>query len=109
VRAILCLWLFCLTAPIALDLASCSQPAAVTGVQAADVAAYGAEQESCVTGSATLAAANACIVSVKARWCGFGGQLQQLGACGQDAGPESGMPLPASAVKALGLSDGGAG
>jgi hypothetical protein len=57
--------------------------------QQADVAAYAAEESACVSSAvsadAGLAGANACIASVKSRWCGDGGQL--AGYCvGQDGG-----------------------
>ena len=81
----------------------------LTGVQASDVAAYTAEQQNCLTGSANIAAAQQCVAYVRARWCGYGGSLQQLGACGVDAGPEAGMPLPASVVRILGLTPADAG
>jgi hypothetical protein len=78
---------------------ACSQPATLTGVQATDVAAYLAEMQECVSGSATVAAANQCVAYTWARWCGYGGSLQQLGACGADAGPDAGLPLPAFITK----------
>jgi len=86
---------------------SCGSPTTLTGVQATDVAAYTAEQQDCVSASTTLPQAKACVAAVRARWCGYGGSLQQLGGCGLDAGPESGMPIPSVLSKALGLTDGG--
>lgn len=93
---------------IAILILACSgaPPTVQNAALAADVAAYTAESQDCVAGSANLAAYRNCIASVRARWCGPGGTLQQAGGCG-DAGPDSGgFPLPAS-VAALFAKDAG--
>lgn len=54
----------------------------VTAAKQADVTAYAAEEQSCVALASSRAEADVCISGVQARWCGPGGQLQLLGACG---------------------------
>jgi hypothetical protein len=66
----------------ALIMCTPSSPALSNAAVAADVAAYTAEQEDCLSGSTTLPVARACVTQVRARWCGPGGQLAQVGGCG---------------------------
>jgi len=73
------------------------QTAPVDAAQQADVAAYAAEEQACVATNATRAYADECIAAVKQRWCGPGGQLALIDACG-DSGL-AGVPLAAPAAK----------
>jgi hypothetical protein len=87
-------------------LLGCSNPAPViqNAALAADVAAYTAESQDCVAGSANMAAYRNCVAQVRARWCGPGGTLQVANGCG-DAGVDASMPVPPAVMKLFGFAD----
>ena len=65
-------------------------PAAVDPTTEANIAAYAAEEQQCVSLAGSRAAADVCIAGVKDRWCAPGQPLADAGACTftfVDAGP----------------------
>ena len=63
-----------------------------TAADQANVAAYGAQEQLCVSQAATRADADACLARVRAAYCGPGGYLAEAGACSY----EGGAPVPAA-------------
>ena len=63
-----------------------------TAADQANVAAYGAQEQLCVSQAATLAAAQACVAQVQAAYGRPGGYLYEAGACVY----EGGAPAPAA-------------
>jgi hypothetical protein len=63
------------------SLTGCSGPPAVSPVVEANLAAYAAEEQECVSLAGSRAAADVCIVGVKDRWCAPGQPLADAGAC----------------------------
>ena len=61
-----------------------------TPAQQADIAAFAAEDNACVTDNSLRATIDACKDAVRARWCGVNGQLYDAGACTYSAPSDGG-------------------
>lgn len=67
---------------LALDLQGCAgSTPPVSPVVEANIAAYAAEEQECVSLAGSRAAADYCIQGVKDRWCAPGQPLADAGAC----------------------------